>query len=125
MARSVGSKTYEKWRTLFGRLRSSTQSGSLRWAATAQDDTFIAVFSGAVVLFGKQGSDFFIEIKTTDGETVDRFTDDDLDGGGPQRAYWNEMKDLHADISRVISGADDLLDILLNQLPPADDEVPF
>lgn len=131
MVRNVSSKTFKKWGELFLRLKDATKNGAIRWSATADDDVFVVALKGAVILFGRREdpitdeTDYVIEVKNDEGETVDEFSDNDLDRGRSSKDHYRQMKEMHADIARLLSGADDILDSILKQLPPLEDDIPF
>ena len=127
MARDVGKDTLGKWKELFRRLKYATENKRLQWKETSNPEVFLTSLGTALIVFGELDGptqlDYFFRVENQEGETVDEFTDVDLDGdeldGGK---YFHAFKKFHQDLKRHISGADQFLDGILQNLPNPDDD---
>jgi len=144
MTQSVDDRTKSKWRNLVDRLILATDLGAVTWQASVVDRQFLTNLNDKIITLGhaqENGRDlYFFRIDEDFSNTkIDYFDDEDLDNsqGGYSQSnghYFAVLKDFHNLLSRKVSGADSVLDELLDQLPelPSEekernmgDEIPF
>lgn len=139
--------TEQKQAALVDALFEKTASGEMHWMETSIVGTFSTVLSGYIVhiefeeeVFGEQAA-ATVAILNRDGERIDVFSENDLKNQKPSvkpyTDYYHLLADLYKRASRDASGAEKVLDSLLNILgvvvkpKPAgwksdtDDEIPF
>jgi phosphomevalonate kinase len=118
-------ETVAKWMLLVDRLVYYTTSEKINWKTSADEATFVARIGVNQVSFSRydnstnqRASDFVIKIFNSDGEVVDTFSDEDING------YYRTMKVLYENIVRRTNGSDEVLNAILVELPDPDD-LPF
>lgn len=114
-----------KWSTLIDRLVANTDVGKLKWKTSPDEDTIhVKVGDNHVGIFrarnrsNSEEFDFVVEIFSSDGRVVDRFSDEMVDGSYPK------LRELYLLAFRQANGSDAVLDEILNALPDPDD-IPF
>ena len=125
---SVDPKTLAKWWSLITLLDSLTERKKLKWDNGTRHNSFITSVGKQIIEIGHVKHDdlgLMIEVFINDefGETIDKFTDEDLPRNGELTAY-PLMLNLYRVIARQVSGADEVLDSILSQLQEKDDD-PF
>lgn len=131
MREDVDSTTLEKWRNLTRLLVSLTKKGKMTWRETPRDDEFLTAHGNVVVVLRQTTSQnspddlYIVTIRDKEGKIVDSFDDEILDAGQTDTNYYVVLKDIMLGIRRIISGADETLDELLESLSEEDEEMPF
>lgn len=123
MSDAVSTDTLSKWRRLVRALDLATSEGKVKWKPTAESSIFLTTVNDTTVVLSAQGQDYVLEIVDGSDAVVDRFSDVDLDRG-EGGVFFSLMKNLYQRINREASGADEILDDLINSLPNPD-EIPF
>lgn len=123
-------ETVAKWQRVADLLIKLTASGQVKWSETASKGKFVATFGGNTVAIteqedggGGRGTAPLIRIEILDfvDDVVDEFTDEDL---GDQ--YYLELRNMLRIIERKASGADAVLDEIIEELDKMDpDSLPF
>jgi hypothetical protein len=118
--------TAKKWHTLIERLAFNTFKGKIDWDEGPYKESIVTSVGTTTITLRLEGNDFLVMITDSTGEVVDSFSDNDLtyfDSGQNAYAFINS---LYRNAKRRISGADQVLDQLLADLPSdPDDEIPF
>jgi hypothetical protein len=143
MTQTVDEETRSKWRLLVERLMYATDNGLITWQASIAEEQFLTNLKDKIVTFGYSGDGtsnvYFFRIDDDfDGNKIDYFDDEDLDEGtyaNREDRYFYRLGNFHKSLSRKVSGADAVLDELLEELPELpppskkerdlDDEIPF
>lgn len=123
-------KTKKLWRELADRLVYASGQNKINWQDTSGQNTFIAPFGKHIVLLERYEEPldvdptYIIRITNRSGETIDRFTDWDIDKGTGQRQYFSSLGELYRTLLRKENGADETVLSIINMLPDPD-EIPF
>ena len=117
--------TRDKYAALVEELLRLTINGSIAWESTSADRRFTVQLGKLTVQIedgeGSDGGDLItLNIFGANGERVDRFDDNDLQGAKPSdthfRTYYFLMNELHRRAGRDASVAEKVLDELLSTL---------
>ncbi|WP_156945676.1 hypothetical protein [Roseicyclus elongatus] len=125
-------KLIEKWSKLVDKLVDQTRSGSLQWAESAKSNEYILnVGDNNIKLGSAQNRDeqvlYYVRIENGFGEVVEQFDDEDLDGVMAKpypENYFGKLEDLHSKVRRQVTGADEILDEILEWLQE-NEPIPF
>ncbi|MFY0645451.1 hypothetical protein [Sulfitobacter geojensis] len=107
-----------KWVDLFKLILARTSDGTLHWSDTADPDAFLTSVGRSKIIY-EQGNHipggYSISILSGEGKTIDSF--DLVDLSRTTGLDWRaEGEDLFNSIRRRISGADEVLDEILDRL---------
>jgi hypothetical protein len=125
--------TVDKYAYLVERIYEKTLSSELSWADSPRKGAFLTHVGGYRVeiyteLRGSGDEDVFISVTNNDGKTLDSFSDVDLADSIPRisgfRSYFRLMNDLLKRAERVSSGAEKVLDNVLESLGVSMSDVP-
>jgi hypothetical protein len=110
----------DKYQQLVERLASKTDQREVVWKEAAGSDTFQVSFANYSLTLSvsqnRQGALFYvISILNSEGNTVDSFSDEDIDEGTGGR-YFNVMGELYHKARRQALGVDKALDEILEEL---------
>ena len=125
----VDQGTIQKWTNLVMLLDSLTESKKLKWDGGSKSSSYLTTVGAEVIEItlvagsGSDRADIVIEINDDFGDTIDRFSDEDLMSFGDLQPY-AFMLNLFRKIERQVSGADKILDTILSQLKAKEDD-PF
>lgn len=128
MSESIEKNLMAKYKSLIDRVVQATHQGKIAWRETANEEAFLARIGNNTILLSFDRSlntrGFIVEITDMSGKVVDDFNSRFLDEGDPKRAYYGKLAKLHRHVKRELSGADRILDEILQELPEVD-EIPF
>ncbi len=115
----------EKWIQLSNRLIAKTKRGELQWQELSDSDTFQVVVGKNAIEIEQTGfgDDFEIRVRDGSGKVVDKF-DDIIISRMTNSNYATAFEEMFSLIRRQISGTEQLLDDLLEELGK-DEEIPF
>jgi hypothetical protein len=120
----------EKPRKLMEVLIERTKGGSVDWQETLPDIYQVSFKDNSVQLRmvhddRTETVAYAISLLNGEGETVDRFTDEDLDNdqfGTTGKRWYHQLSSLFAMARRRARGADKVLDEILKEI---EDDIPF
>jgi len=122
----VPEKTVSKWRELVSRVIYASRQGQIPWEEGVRDQEVIASIGKLVLSLRREEQDMVITISDEFGNLVDSFRDTDIQHLNNGRIAFHELVELHREALRSISGADEVLEKLIESLPPdPSDEIPF
>lgn len=125
----VEQKTIQKWTNLVKLLDSLSESKKLKWDSGSRNNSYLtSVGSEVIEIIHTAGGEFsnaqvIIEINDQFGDTIDRFSDEDLTPSSGFSPY-QFMLNIYRKIERQVSGADEILDTILAKLQAQEDD-PF
>jgi hypothetical protein len=125
MSNEASKDTTSKWRSLTERLIYGTSAGKLDWDDGPFDDSVITSIKDIVITLRRVDNDFWITLSDQFGNVVDMFSDIQITPLSGDIPAYPAMDNLFKSVKRKINGADEVLDLLLNELPKEPDEIPF
>jgi hypothetical protein len=125
MSNEASKETTLKWRSLTERLIYGTSAGKLDWDDGPYKDSVITSIKDVVITLRFIDGDYWIYISDQLGNVVDSFSDDKISPLSGGILAFSAMDNLFKNVKRKINGADEVLDLLLNELPEDPDEIPF
>lgn len=129
----VDAKTARKWVELAVLLDRLTEKNKIKWSEGAKQNSFVTSVGDKVVsIFPTRrrlrGQDDVpvvrVEIEVPPGDVTDGFDDEDINSYADFDSY-HFMLNLHRQIERRVSGADEVLDDILQELKASDDDITF
>ena len=116
----------QKWVQLLTAILRSSGQGQIDWKETSNDDSFQTTLGGHVVEieYVEFLNDFTVRVFDSHGKVADVFNNDDMRRLTGE-SWLNEIGELVQNIRRRISGAEQVLDDVLQALAKKDEEIPF
>lgn len=131
---SVPAKTIRKWADLVERLSYATDKGGMKWEDGSSRGDVLAKIGNFTVSISEVEPDFKVRIFDQQSRLIDEFSDNDISSATNSSAY-QILAELHRSAHRQITGADTVLEEIINELPEVpkksgiksdhDDEIPF
>jgi hypothetical protein len=125
LSNDAPSETIAKWRSLTERLIYGTGAGKIDWDDGPFEDSVITSVKDIVITLRLVDRDYLIMLSDQFGNVVDIFSDVQITPLSGDRSAYPAMDNLFKNAKRKINGADQVLDLLLGELPEEPDDIPF
>lgn len=125
MSERISDTTLSKWRSLVKKLENATNHGKIDWDSGVLPEELITTVGEITISLRQTRGEYIITIRDDFGQVIDSFNDEQLgvtSDGSPAHAA---LEVLHHTIRRKITGADKIIDSILERLTELDDEIPF
>jgi hypothetical protein len=117
MTTDSNNSTLNRWRKLVEKLRYATAQGAIEWDEGTRAESITTEVKDNTITLRKVGNDFHVSVSDLFGDTIDSFTDVQLDTMSDGMAAFQVLNELYTSVKRQLSGADKILDEILEALP--------